>query len=108
MEIYCGVRASGKTMKAILLSAEKQMPIVVSNYHEIEHIKYMAKEMNLKIPDPIIVEDVRKKVKGNRKGLIVDNLDFLLRKIFGDEVCFATMEDCNIEKIERREYNEYF
>jgi len=27
MKIYCGGRANGKTMKAIQLSAEKQMPI---------------------------------------------------------------------------------
>ena len=28
MKIYCGGRANGKTMKAIQLSVEKQMPII--------------------------------------------------------------------------------
>lgn len=101
MKIYCGGRANGKTIKIIQLSAEKQIPIVCFSYHQIEHIKHRAKEMNLKIPEPIMVEDVRKKVIGNRRGLIVDNLDLLLRRIFDDEVHYATMEDCNIMRVEK-------
>lgn len=101
MKIYCGGRASGKTIKAIQLSAEEQMAIVCFSYHQIEYIKYRAKEMNLKIPEPIMAEDVRRKVRGNRRGLIVDDLDLLLRRLFDNEVRYATMEDCDIEKLER-------
>jgi hypothetical protein len=43
----------------------------------------------------------KKKVIGNRRGLIVDDLDILLRMILDDNVYYATMEDCNIEKLER-------
>ena len=57
--------------------------------------------MNLKIPEPIMAEDVRRKVRENRRGLIVDDLDLLLRRLFDDEVRYATMEDCDIEKLER-------
>ena len=101
MEIYFGGRGNGKTYKAIQLSKEKQMPIVCFSYHQIEYIKHKAKEMNLKIPEPIMVEDVRKKVIGNRRGLIVDDLDLLLRRIFDDEVRYATIGVCDIEKLER-------
>ena len=41
----------------------------------------------------------KKKVIGNRKGLIVDDLDILLRMILDDNVYYATMEDCKVEKI---------
>jgi len=101
MEIYTSGRGQGKTLKAIQLSAEKQMPIVCSSYHQIEYIEYRAKEMNLKMPKPIMFDDVRGKVIGNRRGLIVDDLDFLLRRLFDDEVHYATMRTCNITRVEK-------
>nr|DAE74697.1 MAG TPA: hypothetical protein [Caudoviricetes sp.]DAE88570.1 MAG TPA: hypothetical protein [Caudoviricetes sp.] len=103
MKIYCGGRANGKTMKAIQLSVEKQMPIICWSYEHKKQIEQTAKKMNAKwiIPEPILATEVRKKVIGNRRGLIVDDLDILLRKILDDNVYYATMEDCNIEKLER-------
>lgn len=62
MKIYCGGRANGKTIKAIQLSAEKQIPIVCFSYYQIEHMKHKAKEMNLKIPKPIMFDNVRGEV----------------------------------------------
>lgn len=103
MKIYCGGRANGKTMKAIQLSVEKQMPIICWSYEHKKQIKQSAKKMNAKwiIPEPILATEVRKKVIGNIRGLIVDDLDILLRMILDDNVYYATMEDCNIEKLER-------
>ena len=103
MKIYCGGRANGKTMKTIQLSVEKQMPIVCFNYEHKKDIKHRAYEMRVKdkMPEPILATEVRKKVIGNRRGLIVDDLDILLRMILDDNVYYATMEDCNIEKLER-------
>ena len=103
MKIYCGGRANGKTMKAIQLSVEKQMPIICWSYEHKKQIKQTAKKMNVKwiIPEPILATEVRKKVIGNRRGLIVDDLDILLRMILDDNVYYATMEDCNIEELRR-------
>lgn len=103
MKIYCGGRANGKTMKTIQLSVEKQMPIVCWSYEHKKDIEHRAYKMGVisKMPEPILEIEARKKVIGNRKGLIVDDLDILLRKILDDNVCYATMEDCNIEKLER-------
>lgn len=103
MEIYCGGRANRKTMKTIQLSVEKQMPIICWSYEHRAHIKNMAHKIGVisKMPEPILATEVRKKVIGNRKGLIVDDLDVLLRMILDDNVYYATMEDCNIEKLER-------
>ena len=57
MKIYCGGRANGKTMKAIQLSVEKQMPIVCLNYEhkkDIEQMTYYI--MNLDIDEDICKE----------------------------------------------------
>lgn len=103
MKIYCGGRANGKTMKTIQLSVEKQMPIVCFNYEHKKNIEHSAYKMGLisELPEPILATEVRKKVIGNRKGLIIDDLDILLRLILDDNVYYASMEDCEIEKLER-------
>lgn len=103
MEIYYGGRANGKTMKAIQLSVEKQMPIICWSYEHKKQIEQTAREIDVKrvMPEPILATEVRKKVIGNRRGLIVDDLDLLLRRIFDDEVLYATMEDCNIMRVEK-------
>ena len=100
MEIYIGGRRNGKTYKAIQLSAEKQMPIVCWNSHQLMKIKHMAYKTGTRIPEPILAENVRKKVIGNRRGLIIDDLDILLRRIFDDNVYYATMEDCTVSKLD--------
>ena len=103
MEIYYGGRANGKTMKAIQLSVEKQMPIICWSYEHKKQIEQTARGIDVKrvMPEPILATEVRKKVIGNRRGLIVDDLDLLLRRLFDDEVRYATMEDWDIEKLER-------
>ena len=103
MKIYYGGRGNGKTIKAIKLYVEKQMPIVCWSYEHKKQIEQTAREIDVKriMPEPILVTEVRKKVIGNRRGLIVDDLDVLLRMILDDNVYYATMEDCNIEKLER-------
>lgn len=103
MKIYCGGRANGKTMKAIQLSVEKQIPIVCCSCEHKKDIEHRAYKMGVKskLPELILATEVRKKVIGNRRGLIVDDLDILLRMILDDYVYYATMEDCNIEKLER-------
>lgn len=79
------------------------MPIVCWNYEHKKDIEHRAREIDIKriMPEPILATEVRKKVIGNRRGLIVDDLDVLLRIILDDNVYYATMEDCNIEKLER-------
>jgi hypothetical protein len=101
MKIYYGSRENGKTIKAIKLSIEKQMPIICWSYEHKKQIEQTAREIDVKrvMPEPILATEVRKKVIGNRKGLIVDDLDILLRMILDDNVYYATMEDCKVEKI---------
>ena len=105
MKIYCGKRGSGKTLEAIQLSIKKQMPIICWNYEHKKYIEHEAYKLGIqyKLPEPILARDVRKKIIGNRKGLIIDDLDTLLRIIFDDNVYYATMENCEIERIDNYE-----
>lgn len=70
------------------------MPILVSNHRQLSLVKQIAKEMNVDIPEPILCYEARKKVLGNRRGLIIDDLDYMLSFMFGDDVHYATMENC--------------
>lgn len=85
------------------MSVEKQMPIICWSYEHKKQIEQTAREIDVKrvMPEPILATEVRKKVIGNRRGLIVDDLDFLLRRLFDDEVHYAAMEDCNITRVEK-------
>ena len=55
MEMYTSGRGQGKTLKAIQLSAEKQMPIVCFSYHQMEYIKYLQMANLKKLYTPIIL-----------------------------------------------------
>ena len=103
MKIYCGGRTRWKTIKVIQLSVEEKMPIICLNYRHKKEVERVARELGViyKMPEPILVTEVRKKAIGNRKGLIIDDLDVLLRKILENNVYYATMVDCDIENLER-------
>lgn len=105
MKIYCAERGKGKTTKAIKLSIKYQMPIICINNHHRTYIKQRAKEMGIlsKLPEPLLKEEVHKKIIGSRVGLIIDGLDDFLRTILGDNVYYATSEDCEIERIDNYE-----
>lgn len=103
MKILCGGRGNGKSLETIRKSVEKQIPIICWNCEHKKYIERMAHKIGVKsiMPEPILATEAKRKVIGNRRGLIVDDLDILLRMILGDNVYYATMEDCNIEKLER-------
>ena len=53
MKIIAGERQSGKTTELIRISAVTGYPIVTFTCQAAEHVKRMAYEMGVKIPDPI-------------------------------------------------------
>lgn len=71
MNIYFGSRANGKTMKAIQLSVEKQIPIVCYSYEYKKQIKQIAKRINAEwiLPEPILAIDfIERHKKGKKHG----------------------------------------
>lgn len=107
MKIYCADRGRGKTTKAIELSIKHQMPIVCINNHHKTYIIEKAKEMGVfsELPEPLLKEEIHKKIIGNRVGLIIDDLEDFLKVTLGDNVNYVTMVDCDITHI--KENNNY-
>ena len=64
--IYKG-RGNGKTKLLIERSAAFQIPIVVRTRKSVSYILRFAKDLNLKIPEPLTVDDIR---TGKTQGTI--------------------------------------
>lgn len=86
-------RASGKTTMLIKESAETGKPIIVANNMRVNDLAQQAKEMGLRIPEPVSVSrwitnnyrgDKSRILKKAREsgGFLIDDLDCILRIIF--------------------------
>ena len=87
MKIIAKGRGKGKTTELIKMSAEKQIPIVCRT-SSIKYIKEQAKQMNLKIPEPIPFHwtDINKPCFGGITGkVLIDDVDCILTGLFPDK-----------------------
>lgn len=80
MEIIYGGRQTGKTTKLLRMAAEVNGTILVHNYHEVERIKDLAKEMGLTIPEPLCYHEAQEALKGlgPTRKVLIDNVDWFL------------------------------
>lgn len=79
-------RGSGKTLKLIQQSSEKQIPILCTDSFQKRHIMEEAATYHYKIPVPLLVTDV---LSGNYKedkatNVLVDELEVLTRRMLSD------------------------
>lgn len=78
-------RQTGKTEKLIKLSAEKQIPILVTSIAAVRQLQERAKKMELSIPEPISVSQLMSNAYINNiseiPNIIVDDAEFVLREI---------------------------
>ena len=76
MTYMTGNRGSGKTTALIISSAVTGYPIVVPTKSDVDFIKKQAKELNVKIPEPISATTLKMLSRGwidiNDKFLIDD------------------------------------
>lgn len=97
LNIYGG-RCSGRTAMLIKMSAATGKYILCRNRQEARHIADMANEMKLYIPYPVTVEEYFKsdKFTGSfirRDGLLIDNVDLVVKEIFkGIDIHAVTFE----------------
>lgn len=94
--IIIGGRGSGKTMRAVKISAETGRYILVKSHTEANHIMEMARNLNLTIPYPITGGEILRRSSQNssirRDGIIVDNVVSVLEDILGVRIASATVE----------------
>lgn len=91
MKVYVMPRGSGKTTALIEESNKTQIPILVSDSRRANDIEYMAKDLGLDIPEPIVVGRTRGVIN---TSVLVDDLDSVIGVMFrrfGYDPKIATM-----------------
>lgn len=77
-----GGRATGKTTMLLQQSAMTGVPIMTTNYHRIAIYKDLAKQMGLKIPEPILWRNRQEGQGFDRHQVLIDDgemfLDYVL------------------------------
>lgn len=76
-------RGQGKTTRLLYANEFQDTPILCASHKQKEHLLQMAKELKLKIPEPIVPSElVQCKFKGSDviyKDILVDEAPWVLR-----------------------------
>lgn len=82
-----GGRATGKTTVLIQWSAMTGIPIMTTAYHRIGLYKERAKQMGLKIPEPILWKNRQEGMGIDKRQVLIDDgehfLDYVLMQTAG-------------------------
>lgn len=74
--IFCGKR-SGKTVWLVMEAAKRQGTIIVGSRERAEFLQGLAKDLGLRIPEPMVLEPKTDHYVGiTFAGVIVDEPDF--------------------------------
>ena len=92
MKILRMDRGNGKTFHLIKLSAILDSPIICATEQSKKYILDKAREMWLEIPEPIVVNRNNFEIvmRGRKENLLIDDLDEVLKSLFGNNVIVAT------------------
>lgn len=92
MKILRMDRRNGKTFHLIKLSAILDSPIICATEQSKKYILDKAREMMLEIPEPIVVNRINFDLvmRGRKENLLIDDLDEVLKSLFGNNVIVAT------------------
>lgn len=100
MIIFANSRRSGKTSEAIKLAASTHSLLIVPQQTMADCVEMQAREMGY----PVKVVNARyyfdkRKFGGFKEGdrIVIDELDMVLKEIFGCDVIMATTTGCNAD-----------
>ncbi|MBZ3641243.1 replicase [Enterococcus casseliflavus] len=87
-------RRSGKTTKLVQYSARTGKYILVRDFSEVENIIKIARDLDLNIPFPITISEIKKgQLRGSsiyREGILVDNAVSVLQDLLEIRIIGAT------------------
>ena len=96
-KLIIGGRQSGRTLELIKYSAKTGNTIVCSNAAQRRYLIETAAHLNLSIPEPIVVngntihnDSVQKQIR-EPKGILIDDMDYLLDSLFGGKYAGAVI-----------------
>lgn len=100
--LIIGDRQVGKTTRLIKESYEKGIPIVVWCNEYAKNILNKAREMNINIPDPVVVTSGIDLIglasrSDMQNGCLIDDVDFFLPRLLGVNVVAATVNLVSFE-----------
>lgn len=82
MNIYISGRQFGKTTMLIKESAQTGATIAVATYQMAQHVEFLARKLNLKIPTPVTYAEIfRNYRKNENKRYLVDELQMMLSQL---------------------------
>lgn len=80
--VYIGSRQSGKTTLLIRESARTGAIIAVATYPMVQHVKFLAKSLDLDIPEPVTYAEIFRTYRENKtKRYLVDELQMMLGQL---------------------------
>ena len=90
-------RATGKTTQLLYTSETTQYPIIVQNHSQVKFLLDKAKDLNLIIPVPMTVEEVKNKRGMNYDHVLIDEgynlIGEALDAYMGTHVVAVTLTD---------------
>jgi hypothetical protein len=95
MEIVNLDRGRGKTYFLVKRSARMEYPILCHTEYQAKHIKDVARELKLKIPEPIVVRksnlDIVFRGHKFKQKYLIDDVDLFLNSLLGESIeCVTT------------------
>lgn len=84
-------RATGKTTQLLYTSATTQYPIIVQNHSQVKFLLDKAKDLNLIIPVPMTVEEVKNKRGMNYDHVLIDEGYNLIGEALDAYLCTHVM-----------------
>lgn len=82
MNIYISGRQFGKTTMLIKESAKTGATIAVATYQMAQHVEFLARKLNLKIPTPVTYAEIFRNFRENKtKRYLVDELQMMLSQL---------------------------
>ena len=98
MKIFNMERGSGKTTLLIIISHFTNARIITTSNQTAKYTKVLAQKMNFSIPEPKSWLDYTHGSfnRGRREKILIDDLDSILRMLFGQEIMAITINDKEI------------
>jgi hypothetical protein len=92
IKVICGARRTGKTTALIKESAETGAIIICRSHQHISFIKSLARDLNLKIPTCVLIQDIASGVARGKfphgQPALIDDVEFFLGEYFYDKAGF--------------------
>lgn len=88
MRIITGNRGSGLSTSLVLESAQFNIPILTTSTGSCEHLKDLAEQMGLSIPEPINLNQISLNLKyylETNDRLLIDNASFVLKELLKEK-----------------------